>query len=50
MAVTLTIRMKSVVTQARLGAFFRTQPASAKTEMGPNVIQFTYGESRLTYS
>lgn len=49
MAVTLTIKVGSVVTQARLGAFFRAPQAKIRKENPPNVIQFTYADSRLTY-
>lgn len=49
MAVTLTIMMGSSVAQARLAAFDRAKRATSWTEKSSNVIQFTYGQSLLTY-
>lgn len=48
MAVTLTIKMGPVLTQAKLGAFFRTPQAKLREEKYRNVIQFTYADFGLT--
>ncbi len=49
-AVKLSIRIGSVVSEAKLGAANKAAQASKEPANATNVIQFTYNDSTLIYS